>query len=144
MPIDSATNRYTGDGLYVTWKGQVLSGDYTSMEQSDSIDTVDITAGDERDRAHIATIRDAEITMDIFETVIAGGTALRRELYVGNSGTLIWAPEGTATGKPKYSCVATITAISRPIQFDGAVAQSITFQRNGAYLANHEQNGDMW
>lgn len=144
MPIDTSTSRYTGDGLYATWKGQVITNSFTNMEQSDSIDTVDITAGDERDRAHIATIRDAEITLDIFEEAIAGGTVLRRELYVGNSGTLIWGPEGTATGKPKYSCVATITSISRGIQFDGAVARSITFQRNGAYVLNYEQNGDVW
>lgn len=144
MPIDSTSNRYTGDALYLTFKGQVLSGDYTSMDNSDSIDTVDITAGAERDRSHIATIRDAEISVDIFEKVIAGGTALRRELYVGNSGTLLWGPEGTATGKPKYACLATITAISRPITFDGAVARSITFQRNGGWIDHYEQDGDVW
>lgn len=144
MPENTTLNRLTGDSFYFSFKGQVLSGDFTNFDPGESIDTVDITAGNERARSHISTISDLEFSLDVFVKTITAGTAIPRQLYVGNEGTAIWGNEGTATGKPKYSCIATIINISKPIQFDGAQARSITFKRNGDWIDNFERDGDVW
>lgn len=139
-----ADNRYVPDNAYIEWRGVVLSTDFTKLAPEDSIDTVDTTAGSQRDRQHVPTIRDAEITLDMFQKTGAGGSATRRMLYVGSQGTLIWGAEGSQVGKPKYACLATITSISAPIPFDDSVVVAITFKRNGAYISHFEQNGDVW
>jgi hypothetical protein len=66
------------------------------------------------------------------------GTALTTKFRVGTSGTLLWGPEGTATGKPKGGVVAIVTAHSKPFQYDDVVARSVDFQFTGDMLFNDE------
>jgi hypothetical protein len=50
----------------------------------------------------------------------------------GASGTLIWAPEGTAAGKPKHQVVAIVKNRSRSMPYDDIVEGKVEFQFSGA------------
>lgn len=146
MPVDTTTKRYTGQNMYISFAGVAINTDYKSLSMSETIDTVDITAGSETTRRHIPTISSAEMSFEVFQTDVTstGGTAIRGVLAVGTQGTLIWGPEGTAANMPKYSCVATITQLDISYPFDGAVEMSATFMRNGDWLDNFEHSQDVF
>lgn len=143
MPIDSATNRYTGSAFHITFNGVVLSTDFTEFGNDEKMDKVDITAGSEQDRSYIFTIRDRTMSLKVFAKGEAG-TLVEQELYAGNSGTLVWSPKGTASLMPKYSCMAIIESVAEPVKFADAVALDISFQRNGAMIDDFKRSASVW
>jgi hypothetical protein len=98
----------------------------------------DTTAGTARDKSHILTLRGASFSYSGLQKVGSGGSAERTALALGASGTLIYGPEGTAAGKPKYSCVASLTSISATHPYDGVVELSFDLEKNGNWLAHFE------
>jgi len=144
MPVHAANNRYTGDGLYISLGGQVISADYKSLGVSESVDTVDVTAGSSRDRAHIPTVRSVEFNFEAFQVIGLNGTALRAKFATGVQGELIYGPEGTAAGKPKYACLVTVTSSEVTYPFDGDISLSATLMRNGAWTANFEHSASVF
>jgi hypothetical protein len=62
----------------------------------------------------------------------AGGTSTYSILTEGNSGTLKWQPEGTAVGKPVYSCLAISNGVSFTHPFNNITVASTSWQQDGA------------
>jgi hypothetical protein len=117
---------YVGSSLYMTFAGTVLSGDYRSFNTNETIDQVDATAGSDTSKSFVVTTRDATASASLVDQ--SAGTALWNSLVPGASGTLIWAPEGTAAGKPKYTALAHVTSRGRETAYDGLVVLSFDFQ----------------
>lgn len=144
MPIHS-TQRYTGEALVITYDAVVISADFLRLVVDDSIATVDITAGNQRDRAHIPTTRHVIFRLDLLQQAKnPTGTAIRQALRVGNQAELVYAPEGTAIGKPKYACVATVTACKITYPFEDVVRMEVELRRDGAFSAHYEDLGSVF
>ena len=135
----NATNRYTAETLYISYRGVVVDVDFRSMSVTESVDTVDSSAGVSRARTHIQTLNNAEFTIEYLEQLTTAGSAIRAALRLGADGTLIYAPEGTAVGKPRYSCIATVTGVDRSYPYDEIVSVSANLLRNGNWIAHYEQ-----
>ncbi len=59
---------------------------------------------------------------------IYAGTAPYAAVAPGTSGTLVWGEEGTADGKPKHTCTATVKKRARKIPYNNVIDLSVTFQ----------------
>lgn len=134
----------SGSALFVSFKGVTMSGDQTTFDWSSSIKTIDTTAGADAADSHITGTYTGEASFERFYENSSAGSTLERELYEGNSGTLLWGVEGTASGKPKHGIVATITGVDRAAPYDDALKYNVTWTFNGAWLFNRERNGDSW
>lgn len=103
---------FSGSALYLAWiysGGTVtLHGDFRSFDWTPSLALIDSTAGSDSFREYIPGIGEGgDIALSC--VMQASGTALITALARGNQGTILYGPEGTATGKPK----STIPAISK-------------------------------
>lgn len=126
---------FTGSACVVKWVttagGTVdLSGDMRSVSWSPSIKFANATAGSDQDEVYLATIKDKKVS---YKGVMqSAGTATEDALKEGTFGTLIVQPEGTATGKRKY----TVPAFSQGAQlnwpYDNTVEITCDFQGSGA------------
>jgi hypothetical protein len=130
--------RYTGLDLYISFKGVSLQTDKRTFTVNEAIDQADSSAGTSIDRTHILTQRGAEFSLEYLETLGSAGSALRTALALGGSGTLIYAPEGTATGKPRYACIASVVGLDRAYPFEDVVTVTANFVKNGEWIAHYE------
>ena len=129
---------YLGSALDVRWAygagTTILSGDYLTANYAPSADMVDETAGADTHHVYLAAQKDGKFSVsgNLQGAAVAGGTVMGTVLQEGYFGTLIWSPEGTAAGKPKY----TIPAYSGGLNFDYAYADLVKwkcdFQQSGA------------
>lgn len=144
MPIHT-TQRYTGETLAVTFGGVAIQADFLRFVVDDSIATVDITAGSNKDRAHITSTRQVVFRLDILQQAKStSGTPIRQALRVGNRAELVYAPEGTAAGNPKYACYATVTACKITYPFEDVVRMEVELRRDGAFTAHFEDLGSVY
>ena len=125
---------FSGKSLHVDWVysgGTVtLSGDYTQFTHTPSVALYEQTAGADDDRSFVVGEKDR--TLAITARHQSSGTALLSSLVEGTEGTVYWSPEGTAAGKPKYSCPAISQGASENYPYNNVVEISVTFQGNGA------------
>lgn len=125
---------FTGKDLVVKWLysgGTIdLSGDYRSLGYKPSIGLVNSTAGSDLFESYLTTVKDTQVSLSA--VMQAAGTATEDALVEGTFGTLNIGPEGTASGKRKY----TIPAYAMGAQFDwkynDTVELSCDFQGSGA------------
>ena len=133
----SATQRITGKNLVVQFQtgGQtyVISGDQTSLEITMDANEADMTAGAD-DYVYMkptTKLTGATLTCKYIGTA---GSATWGALPVGTEGTLIYAPEGTATGKPKGGFPCYVKSKSKSIPYNDAGVRTATFSpQGGAY-----------
>jgi len=100
--------RFVGSGLVATWvhpAGTItLSTDFTSMNYDNSGKLVDATAGADTFDVYLATTKNVKVGYQAL--MPSAGTALEDALAANTFGTLTVQPEGTATGKRKYTIPA--------------------------------------
>lgn len=132
------TNRYTGELLAVSFGGTWFEADFKSFGVAESVATADTTAGTARDDSHILTIHSANFTYTGLQRIGSAGSAVRSAIRAGLSGTLIIAPEGTATGRPQYSCLASVIKKDTKYPFEEVVEETIEFKKNGGWIAHFE------
>ena len=100
--------RYSGKNLFFSFVHSsgtiVLSTDYRTLEISEAAKEIDTTAGADAYASMLAGAIDSTWSAEYLEQT--AGTANYGTLTPGLSGTLTWAPEGTASGKPKYTAAA--------------------------------------
>jgi len=135
---------FTGKDLYIEFVGTAINSDYRTLNTDNTIDKSESTAGADTEKGYIETIGDATISMDYVLENSAAGTAIDGILYRGNRGTLTWGPEGTAAGKPKYSCVAFVESVSDPVTYNEVQVSSVSFQKDGEWIENFRISGDVW
>ena len=124
----------TGKDLDIRWVHSggtvVLSGDYTQFTDTPSVELLDESAGADEYRTYVARLKDSSYAFSARHQ--ASGTAIKTALKEGTAGTLIWSPEGTVTGKVKYTVPAIAQGASMNIPYANLVELSCTFQGNGA------------
>lgn len=132
----ATSDRYTGKNLYATVNGTVISADFTSVSVSRSFGKAEATAGADTHAFYIPTYADSSIDIETFAKSGTNGTtewgALSGLLGSTTAGTLIWAPEGTATGKAKRTALGFIETLDVEYPFDDVVTLKITFQPTSA------------
>ena len=121
---------YTGKDLVIKWGGTVISGDQRTFTVSDTAELVDATAGADARKVWLTGPTDGEASASI----LAGtaGTANYNALAPGQSGTLFWAPEGTAAGKQTWTALAVSTGRSMDIPYNDVVVMNPTWKLSGA------------
>lgn len=120
---------YTGEALYLKFGSTVLSGDFRQFSVSENVDLVDASAGADAARTYLARLEDGTASLRLLDQ--SDGTALWDALDKGTSGTLEWAPEGTATGNGRHYAVAIVSSRERSMPYDGVVELSVEFQLSG-------------
>jgi hypothetical protein len=127
---------YTGENLYVQWVGAggtvTLQGDFRTFSIKPTIGLAKATAGADPDEVYLATVKDAQ--MSWAGVAQAGGTLLEDALVEGTSGTLYVGPEGTATGKRKWTIPAIALGASFNIPYADTVEVACDFQKSGALV----------
>ena len=104
---------------------------------SESMETADSSSGSDAARSHINTLSDASIDI----TVLDKGTDAsgpRQAMAMGASGVFDFAPEGTATGKPRFTCTATVVDRGPSFGYDSETEISYTLQKDGAWTAHYD------
>lgn len=132
--------KYSGKDLYIEFAGVEIDGDQRSFTVNRSSDTIETTAGADEDKTYIARLKDATGSFDILEQTTTGGTAIYAALVEGSRGTLVFGPEGTATGKPKYECVAIITAADVSYPYNDVAMRNYSWQRDGAWITDYNSD----
>jgi len=132
----ASSTKYKGSALFIQFVGGMgtvdLTGDsrvVTVAEQSQRLDVT--TRGDAAKRFLNET---PEITVSI-NGLDGSGTAVTNQnwdrLNVGDSGTLTWGPEGTATGYRKRTPAARLNSKNFNSPYDGAVEWTLEMASDG-------------
>ena len=116
---------FVGSDAYFSFGGTVVSTQFRNIDDNQTGDTVDGSAGADTFRRKLFTLVDGGLTLDVVAQ--AGGTALLAAWRPGQEGTIIFGEEGTASGKPKTTVNANVTGFRRTIPYDGVVVYSYEF-----------------
>lgn len=134
----SIANRYIGDQLYVEFiapAGTIaLTGDQRTLSVDREVDLVDITAADEADKTYLSTLKDGSAEIEVLDQASISATGFEEALAEGTKGTLIYAPQGTASNEPKRGFPAIVNSISVEYPYADVVVYRISFQKNGSVL----------
>jgi len=125
---------YSGKDLICQWicaGGTInLNGDSRAVSIKPTIGLSKATAGADADEVYLATVKDAQVSWGAVAQ--SAGTALEDALVEGAFGTLIVGPEGTATGKRKWTIPAFSLGVSFNIPYADVVEIACDFQKSGA------------
>ena len=126
--------RYTGAGLYMSFKGTTLQTDFLELTVDREMGMVEATAGADAHETYLNTYKKGSFKVSLADE--AGGTAAtayKNLMVEGASGTFIYGEEGTASGKPKHTInAANVKKLSQKIPFAGRVELEIEFQSNSS------------
>lgn len=125
-------NEFVGSSLYVEFGGTEISSRFRSFEESTEVGMIDKSAGADTGRSYIANLDDGGASMEFLHESEA--SALWAALAPSTEATLIWAPEGTATGKDKSTVTAIVQSRRRSIVFDDVVKVNVEFKFNGSVV----------
>lgn len=123
--------KYTGDLLVIKFGTLDVSGQARSLEINQSVDEIDVTTYGSSDREYITGMGDRTASLEILDDDTS--SLVRNALRVGQSGSLSWWPQGTASGKPAFSVgTAVVTEQNASFPYDDAVQYSQTIRLSGA------------
>ena len=110
--------------------GSATVAEVKSYSLEESADTIETTKMGDAARTYLPSLTSFSGSIDCFwdETDTAGQVALA----VGASVTLVFYPEGEASGDTYYSGTALVTGKTITGSFDGMVEASISVQGTGA------------
>jgi len=117
---------YLGTNAYLIFGSTVLSGRYTSIDLGRGVALVDKSAGSDTHDSFLAALKNGTYAISFHKN--AGDTATYAATVPGTEGTLIYAPEGTATGKPKHTCVCIVESVADPLTYNGLANYTINFK----------------
>jgi len=98
------------------------------------VDLVDVTAADEADKSYLATIKDGSAEVEVLDQALNTAVGLEAAMPEGTSGTLIYAPQGTAATKPKRGFAAIVNSVGIEYPYADVVVYRISFQKSGSVL----------
>ena len=108
-----------------------LAADFQSWEVSDEMGLAELTAGDDAAASYAATYTKGKGTWKALYDQTAG-TVIWAAVANGTSGTLTWGPEGSASGKPKFTVPAIVGSRSMTFPFAEAIEITAEFQFTAA------------
>lgn len=128
-------------GQWIWTNGTVLgtlnfSADYSNFSYEYSVDLKDVSSGNAADVEYLAGMKDGAADLTLYDTINTGGqgTLYAAAFAPSTYGTLLWGPQGTATGKPKWGIAAYVKDFKNPLNFDDASKYEVSLQRSGAQL----------
>lgn len=134
----SLANRYTGKDLYVEFVysgGTItLSGDQRTLTVDREVDLVDVSASSEADKSYLATLKDGSAEVEILDQADTASTGYEEAIPEGTSGTLIYAPKGTASSNPKRGFGAIVNSVGVEYPYSDVVVYRIGFQKSGSVV----------
>lgn len=113
--------RIIGKNAWISFGGTVISTDYRTFSQDGSADTVDLTAGADAHKTFAVGAADDTVSIE----VLIDGTAAWVACLPATEGTLIVAPEGSTSGKPKTTAVATVSKRSRKLAYNDVYSMAV-------------------
>lgn len=125
---------YTGRALYLTFGSTVLSAEYRKLSIDHSIGLKDASAGGDTARTYLTELTDGKASYEATDqtgTTTVGGSATWAAVAPGTSGTLNWAPEGTASGKPRGYVTAIVKSRKKELVYDDVTKLSVEWQFSG-------------
>lgn len=122
-------NGVTGKDLYLAFAGTVLDTNYRAFNTAEGIGTVDQSAGSDSAETHLTTLENGDASTTI--KVKSGDTAIKNDLSVGNEGSLEWAWEGTAAGKPRHYVNAIVTGYTPSGSYNDLVTVDVSWLFSG-------------
>lgn len=143
----ASAGQYVGSSWYGTWTTSggtfVMSGNQTMFGMERTVDTVEVTAGSDTQKAYLPTVTDNKMSYAYYDagTAATAGTAIAAQLKPNVQGTITFGPQGTATGKPKYQIAAVVTSQKIEYAFDAAALYEIEFLGSGSWVLDH---GSAW
>jgi hypothetical protein len=107
-----------------------LTGDHRRVSISPAVDLYEKSAGSDADKTYLPGIKDATVSYEGVQQ--SAGTATEDALVEGTEGTLIIGPEGTASGKRKYTIPAISMGANVEYPYNDVAILSCEFQKSGA------------
>jgi len=136
--------KYKGTALYVDWLPStggtiVLTAESRTFETTESANTIDVTVRSDTAKSFLTDFPAISVKMAGLDTsgTATGGTAAQNweRLNIGDSGTLRWGPEGTATGYRKKTMPGIVKDKNMASPYDGAVTWDIGWDSQGGTVA---------
>lgn len=133
----AASDRNIGTNVVLLWTPEggsevTLSADFTAFSMNRSVDTVDVTAGNETARYHKATIEDMDISITLYDA----NQSFKADLLPFTTGTLVVQQEGAGAGLPELELEMLITGYNESMPFDDAIEIEVTGKRLGAMTSD--------
>jgi len=133
----AVADRHTGKNMVITYNTTtVLSADYQTVTVKREFGKAEKSAGADAHASYIPTYGDTSVELEVLKKGGTAGTVewgvLTGALGTSTDGTLIWAPEGTASGKQGWSMTGFIESLETEYPFDDVVKLTVTFQGNAA------------
>lgn len=125
---------YNGNDVYLEWDGVDISGYWTGeVNENISVNTQEITAGAGVDHVQRAIgLIDRTMTFTVTYDDTDLGT-YKSKLVEGTKATLIYGPEGQATGKPKFEGTMILQAVDHTVSIEKEmVAFELSFEQADA------------
>lgn len=123
---------FAGSAMYLGWVysgGTVqLETDFRTFSWTPTLNFIDATAGADTYEELLASYGTG-VEIPVTMVLQADGTALLTALTRQTAGTLVYGPEGTATGKVKYSIPATSSGPQFSQPFDDIVEITANFRQ---------------
>lgn len=146
MPV---ADRQLYPDFVILINGDDVTSDYISVAWDDNADMIDVSAGTSTRKAYRAGRADDSITLEFSDVVSAasgGTTVLRNALRSRAEGTLEFAPEGTASGNPKYEIKFIVESVSNNFKSytDAPMRTAQLRSRDGEWLNNFDLNSDTY
>jgi len=121
---------YIGRNAYLIFGSTVLSTRYTTVDTDESVALVDKSAGSDTHDSFLAALASGSLSVGFNHN--AGDTATWNAVAPGTEGTLIYAPEGTATTKPKHTVVCIVENRQSKIAYNDLRRMTVSFKTQEA------------
>lgn len=116
--------------VFIKFGSTTLSQDYRTFSAPEDVSLVDASAGNDTNRTYLAALKDGKASIELVPQ--AGGTAIWNAVAPGTSGTLEWAPEGTATGKQRHYVTAIVMSREPSFPYADLPIYKVDWQFSGA------------
>ena len=124
-----AKSARSGHVVYIEFDGVVIDTDFRSFDPGiDSVETSSTAGLDGLESSHLIRETVAPTGQFLIETT---ETAILEALEQGNTGNLIWGPEGNAAGKPRWGIEARIKKSNIAFAHDGEQVIDVEWVNTG-------------
>ena len=136
----AASDRMVGTNLLVQFihSGGTaeISGDFTNFTITRDSQMADLTAADDGGQYNKYLYQINSATLEAYHDGTVSKATVGSATVRGSEGTILYGPEGTATGSPKggFPCVVKKSDVTVP--YDNGVTHSIEFVGQGTELFN--------
>ena len=123
---------YLGSAAVISFAGTAINTYYRKAKTDESIGLVDKSAGADTHTSYLAALRETTFTVDF----LMDGVVVWDALTPGaSSAALIWGPEGSTAGKPKYTATAVVKKRTKDEAYNDLALATVEFQLQSAWVA---------